>query len=244
MARRREGEEINAGSMADIAFLLLIFFIVTTTMELEAGIPSNLPIKVELPPDFEFPEVKKRDVFAISINSNNQLRVEEELHQLEDIGDMLYSYFTANMYNTDNANNDQDWARYENRTIEGCKEQIKLANIELEANPDDLMVQSRILKWEKRLSVCEALPNGTFNEIHETAVIQIKQKAKTSYGTYIAVQNELRKIINQVRDEKCKELFNGVSYYDLDSELEGDQEKIRILRVLVPERIIEPPIKN
>jgi len=241
---RREGEEISAGSMADIAFLLLIFFIVTTTMELEAGIPSNLPIKVELPPDFEFPEVKKRDVFAISINANNQLRVEEELHEIEDIGDLLYSYFSANMYNTNNDNNDQDWARYENRTIENCKAEIKLAKQELEENPDDIFIQSRILKWEKRLAVCESLPSGTFNEIHETAVIQIKQKAKTSYGTYIAVQNEIRVIINQVRDEKCKELYNGMSYKDLDSELEEDQEKIRVLRMLVPERIIEPPIKN
>ena len=240
---RREGEEINAGSMADIAFLLLIFFIVTTTMELEAGIPYNLPIKVELDKPLDI-DVKKRDVFSISVNSMNQLRIEDENHEIEDIGEMLYSYFTANMYNVDNDNNDIAWARYERRTIEDCKEQIKLANIELKANPDDVLIKSRILKWEKRLSVCEALPTGEFNEIHETAVIQIKQKAKTSYGTFIAIQNEVRKIINQVRDEKCKELFNGTSYYDLDPEIEDDQEKIRILRVLVPERIIEPPIKN
>ena len=68
---RREGEEISAGSMADIAFLLLIFFIVTTTMELEAGIPQQLAMKVELPDDFPRPEVKQRDVFSISINGND-----------------------------------------------------------------------------------------------------------------------------------------------------------------------------
>ena len=92
--------------------------------------------------------------------------------------------------------------------------------------------------------VCQSLPDGKYREIHETAVIQIKQKAKTSYGMYIAIQNEVRQIINQVRDEKCKEIYNGLSYYDLDLELEEDQEKMKILRLLVPERIIEPPIKN
>jgi hypothetical protein len=43
---------------------------------------------------------------------------------------------------------------------------------------------------------------------------------------------------------KCKEYFNGLSYFDLDLELDEDQEKLKILRILVPEKIIEPPILN
>jgi len=237
---RREGEEISAGSMADIAFLLLIFFIVTTTMELEAGIPQQLAMKVELPPDFIPPEVKQRDVFSIAINANDQLRVENESHQVEDIGEMVYNYFTANMYQE----TDVLEARYVSYTTASCKEAIQTEEQNLAEAPEDIMIQSRILKWEKRLMVCEALPDGGYNEIHETAVIQVKQKAKTSYGMYISVVNEVKKVINKVRDEKCKEIFNGLSYYDLDMELDEDQEKMKILRVLVPERIIEPAIKN
>jgi len=237
---RREGEEISAGSMADIAFLLLIFFIVTTTMELEAGIPQQLAMKVELPPDFIPPEVKQRDVFSIAINENDQLRVENESHEEEEIGEMVYNYFTANMYQ----NTDELEARYVAYTTESCKEAIKMAEQELTENTEDLIVQSRILKWEKRLMVCEALPDAGYREIHETAVVQVKQKAKTSYGMYISVVNEVKKVINKVRDEKCKEIFNGLSYYDLDMELDEDKEKMKILRVLVPERIIEPAIKN
>jgi len=228
---RREGEEISAGSMADIAFLLLIFFIVTTTMELEAGIPQQLAMKVEIPEDLDI-EVKKRDVFSIAINANDQLRVEDAAHEVEEIGEMVYIYFTANMYQETN----EAEARYVAYTIESCKEAIKLAEQELAETPDDLIIQSRILKWEKRLMVCEALPDEGYREIHETAVIQIKQKAKTSYGMYISVVNEVKKIVNKVRDEKCKEIFNGLSYYDLDMELDEDQEKMKILRVLVPER--------
>ena len=237
---RREGEEISAGSMADIAFLLLIFFIVTTTMELEAGIPQQLAMKVEVPDDFEFPEVKKRDVFAISINANDQLYVEGELHAVEDIKEMIYKYFTANMY----SDTDLEEARYVPYDVDICKEAIKDEKLVLVEKPDDIMVKSRLLKWEKRLMVCESLPDGAYREIHETAVVQVKQKAKSSYGMYIAIQNEVRQVINQVRDEKCKEIYNGLSYYDLELDLEEDQQKMKILRVLVPERIIEPPIKN
>ena len=40
---RRETPEINAGSMADISFLLLIFFLVTTTMDVDTGLQRRLP---------------------------------------------------------------------------------------------------------------------------------------------------------------------------------------------------------
>lgn len=70
---KREIPEINAGSMADIAFLLLIFFLVTTTIQTDSGLSVLLPPYVEVPPP---PEKKnKRNVFAVQINGNNQLLV-------------------------------------------------------------------------------------------------------------------------------------------------------------------------
>ena len=74
---RRPLQEINAGSMADIAFLLLIFFLVTTTMDQDVGILRQLPPPV--PDDMEKPpEVKERNVYEVLVNSRNQLLVEGE----------------------------------------------------------------------------------------------------------------------------------------------------------------------
>jgi biopolymer transport protein ExbD len=70
--------EINAGSMADIAFLLLIFFLVTTTIASDKGILNILPPKQDPnvpPPDIK---VNERNIFAILINANNDLLVEGE----------------------------------------------------------------------------------------------------------------------------------------------------------------------
>lgn len=75
---RRELPEINAGSMADIAFLLLIFFLVTTTMDTDGGLTRKLPPMPEEPLD-DLPEVKQRNVFEILVNANDQLLVEGEL---------------------------------------------------------------------------------------------------------------------------------------------------------------------
>jgi len=66
--------EINAGSMADIAFLLLIFFLVTTTMNVDTGISRKLPPMPD--PNVEPPKVKERNIFVVLVNKNDQLLVE------------------------------------------------------------------------------------------------------------------------------------------------------------------------
>lgn len=71
---RRAAPEINAGSMADIAFLLLIFFLVTTTMDVDSGITRKLPPPVEIDdPDIV---VKERNVLKVLINSHDRLLID------------------------------------------------------------------------------------------------------------------------------------------------------------------------
>ncbi|MEQ9304823.1 MAG: biopolymer transporter ExbD [Marinoscillum sp.] len=74
--KQRNVQEINTGSMADIAFLLLIFFLVSTTILQEQGLSLNLPPE----PEDEFvSRVNDRNLFKIQINSNNQFLIEDEV---------------------------------------------------------------------------------------------------------------------------------------------------------------------
>ena len=78
----RKSPEVNAGSMADIAFLLLIFFLVTTTIETDSGINRKLPPMEEL---IDPPIIKERNIFTVVVNKNNDILVEEKPMQLRDV---------------------------------------------------------------------------------------------------------------------------------------------------------------
>ena len=80
---RRENPEINAGSMADIAFLLLIFFLVTTTMNVDSGISKKLSEKP--PQDYVPPIIKEKNIFEVNINRNNELLVEGDRMEIKEL---------------------------------------------------------------------------------------------------------------------------------------------------------------
>ena len=68
--------QINASSMADISFLLLIFFLVTTSMDVNQGLARRLPAPI--PPDqkIEDTDINKRNLFVVKINWENKLLVQ------------------------------------------------------------------------------------------------------------------------------------------------------------------------
>ncbi|MCT4630555.1 biopolymer transporter ExbD [Winogradskyella sp.] len=80
---KRAAPEVNAGSMADIAFLLLIFFLVTTTIEKDKGLLRSLPPIDDSQVDP--PIIKQKNLFTVLINRNNQLLVEEEQMEIKDL---------------------------------------------------------------------------------------------------------------------------------------------------------------
>mgnify|MGYP000548389892 CR=1 FL=1 len=98
---KRSAPEVNAGSMADIAFLLLIFFLVTTTIEVDSGISSKLP------PDIPPPEVKIKQKniseAALMVLKSDAIRKEKELNSskfIEKFPNLDGHYIiTVTMYN-------------------------------------------------------------------------------------------------------------------------------------------------
>lgn len=74
---KKETPELNASSLADIAFLLLIFFLVATTMSTDTGLSRMLPPIVPNNQD-DAPPIKERNVFTVLLNYKNQLLVEGE----------------------------------------------------------------------------------------------------------------------------------------------------------------------
>jgi biopolymer transport protein TolR len=79
MGKRGAPPEVNAGSMADIAFLLLIFFLVTTTIQTDQGLTRKLP---PIDKTTDPPPVKEKNVFTVNINRNGQLLVEDKLMEI------------------------------------------------------------------------------------------------------------------------------------------------------------------
>ena len=94
MARSKDkgSQEVNAGSMADIAFLLLIFFLVTTQIATNKGLTLLLPPKQEDDKPIEIKQ-QQRNIFKIQINSVDRLLVEDEpLDDVGEIRDMVYDF--------------------------------------------------------------------------------------------------------------------------------------------------------
>lgn len=82
----RKTPEVPSASMADIAFMLLIFFITATSMDVDSGLERVLP---QMPPENQeqddTPPIKERNVLSVLLDANNRLMVEGEIIRVEDL---------------------------------------------------------------------------------------------------------------------------------------------------------------
>ena len=94
--------EIPSASLADIAFMLLIFFLVTTTMDVDSGLRRKLPQWVD-PSELKDQnnEINERNIFVVLVNKNNDLLVEGDYEQIENLRERAKE-FMANPYNAEN----------------------------------------------------------------------------------------------------------------------------------------------
>ena len=106
--KERASPEINSSSMADIAFLLLIFFLVTTTIANDRGIFMLLPPDPDQIEDFDV-DIPERNLFKIQINSADKLLVENEpMENTEELKQMIIDFVLNNGADTKSSDNPQD----------------------------------------------------------------------------------------------------------------------------------------
>lgn len=245
---RRGIPEINAGSMADIAFLLLVFFLMVTTIESEKGILRQLP--PPLPPDLDVPEVRERDVFVVLVNSKDQLLVEGRPMKIERLKDAAKEFLIADGVFSDLPPN-------ENFPIRSwIKEAAVSARIsEMEAlltQTDDSdrikNINESIAKQQRKLDAIEVF-GKPYKELPGSALISMQNDNATSYDMYIQVQNELQSAVNELRDELALDTY-GMNYDQLEAEYEKDREneelkgRLYTIRAVYPQRISEAEPRN
>jgi biopolymer transport protein ExbD len=102
----RTTPEINASSMADIAFLLLVFFLVTTEIDIDEGINVALPPWSDVPPPPV--ELNDKNTLTVLINSRNQLLVEEELDDIDNLRKRTIEFLSNNGRNPELSSSPQD----------------------------------------------------------------------------------------------------------------------------------------
>jgi biopolymer transport protein ExbD len=183
---KRDIPEINAGSMADIAFLLLIFFLVTTTMDVDTGISRKLPEKQD--PNIKPPKLKEKNVFVVTVNRKNEILVEgERFIQVNQLREEAMKFI-------DNGGG--------------------LGNPIDGAEPAECT-------W------CEGAKDPLSSDHPNKAVISLESDRGTSYGTYIAVQNELVGAYTDLRNRLAKKLY-GRTYTELLKMAKNDPKNERL----------------
>ena len=175
-------------------------------------------------------------MLKIAVNRNDEIRIEDESVQPEDIPDKIRHFYTANSIDL---NGTVDMPKYDRYTIDECSGKLASINSELVQSPKNNQLQDQLEKWQLRLAICQASPSGQYTEIDNNAVVQLISSNETTYARYLEIQNAIKKVVNELRQEHCERLHWG-DYFDLNENNKADAEKIKMLRILVPEHIVEP----
>ena len=94
MANKKKTPGINAISMADIAFLLLIFWLTTTTMNSDKGLQRRLPPMPEEGAQQEDVKINRRNIIQVKINSNDRIIAGGEIMDVSMVKDKIKEFIT------------------------------------------------------------------------------------------------------------------------------------------------------
>ena len=180
---------INSSSTADIAFLLLCYFLMTTTMGSQTGLSRRLPPMPDKNQKVEDQKVNRRNIIVVKINSADRIMAGSEPMDVSQLIDKIKEFLT----------NPAD-------------------------NPN--LPEKEVIEIE-----------GYGNCAVSKGVISLQNDRGTSYQAYIAVQNELVKAVNELRDDFSVKNY-GKKFNSLDEEKQG------IVKKAVPQNISEAEPKD
>jgi len=192
---KRAAPEVNAGSMADIAFLLLIFFLVTTTMEKDSGITRKLPPIEESDEDVI---IKQKNIFTVLLNGKDQLLVEDELMELKDLRAAAVEFLD----NGGGEDNDGNKCNY----CQGKKDPKS------SDHPDKAIISlknERETSYARYISVQNELV-GAYNELRNRRAKQIGPQKGFRDMDFIAMQKNYKDVNWPGNKEKLKEVIDQI----------------------------------
>ncbi len=172
MRRTKERPEVNAGSMADIAFLLLIFFLVTAVIPKDQGIYRKLPNECPPGEDCTSP-IPERNILKIAINSKNEIMVDEDIVTLSEVKDLAKAFI-------DN-NGDGSCAYCNGGKTATSSDNPSKAVISLQSDRNSkynqfIEVQDELTKayYELRESYCKTVLKKTVDKLNEAELQELK----------------------------------------------------------------------
>ncbi len=174
-SKNKGSQEVNAGSMADIAFLLLIFFLVTTQIATNKGLTLLLPPKQEEDEPIEIKQ-QERNLFKIQINSQDRLLVEDEpLDDVSQIRGMVYD-FVLNF----------------GKPSDAKKGKNKVSDNDVYAS----------LPASMKSYIAQNLGSSESSDGPGSAIISLKADRGSSYDIFISILDELNAAYNRIYGER------------------------------------------
>lgn len=184
MAIKRKAEGINASSSADIAFLLLIFWLTTTTMNSDKGLQRRLPPMPDENQQQEDAKVNRRNIIQVKINAADRIIAGGQIMEISEIKDKIVEFVT-------NPLNLENLPEKEMKDIEGfgqyavSKGVVSLQNDRGTSYNSYLQVQNELVK--------------AFNEIRDDFAMK-------NYGKkYNALDEDKQKIVREAIPQSISE---------------------------------------
>ncbi len=195
---KRAAPEVNAGSMADIAFLLLIFFLVTTTIPKDSGINRKLPPMEENDEDVF---IKQKNIFTVLLNGKDQLLVEDELMELKDLRAAAIEFLdNGGDGSCDYCNGAKDPSSSDNPD----KAIISLKNERETSYSAYISVQNELVAAYNDLRNRRALQIGARRGFPEMDFVLMEKSYKDP--KFIGNKDKLKELIDQIRSEYPEKL--------------------------------------